>query len=312
MRSKAKSQPRRRAAPRREPAPASIAVVARRTGLSADTLRIWERRYGFPQPSRNAMGTRMYSSGDVARLVLISRALKSGYRPSEIVGESDSELERLLAKPTEEQAPPNDQVREIVDLVAGDEPARLRAALRRAAALAGARRFVAEIAAPLCDRVGELWASGELEIRQEHLFTERMRTELRNMTSTLEGGGRGLAVLATFQDERHSLGLEMAALYLATHGFDAHVLGPDLPPEEIARAARALGAAVVGLSVSDAANPRETEKQLALLQRSLPARVWVWVGGRGARAITTSNRRLATISDWSEVDREVMRLERGK
>lgn len=311
MPSKAK-QPSRRAPPNRE-APASIAVVSRRTGLSADTLRIWERRYGFPQPSRSASGTRMYSSGDVARLVLISRAVKSGYRPGEIVGESDQAIARLLDAPAREQAPPSDQVRELVELVSSDEPALLRAALRRAAALLGARRFVVEIASPLAAHVGERWAAGALEIRQEHLFTERLRAELRNIASILEGGGpRGVALLATFQQERHSLGLEMAALYLATHGFEPIVLGADLPPEEIARAARALDATVVGVSISDASSPREAEKQLHVLQRSLPQRIWVWVGGRGATSIRSSNRRLAIVSEWPDVDREVLRRERGK
>jgi methylmalonyl-CoA mutase cobalamin-binding subunit len=255
----------------------------------------------------------MYSSGDVARLVLISRALKSGYRPGEIVGESDHALAQLLEKPAREETRASDQVRELVDLVSSDEPARLRAALRRTAALLGARRFVVEVAAPLAARVGEMWAAGELEIRQEHLFTERLRTELRNLGSILEGGGsRGVALLATFQEERHSLGLEMAALYLATHGFEPIVLGADLPPEEIARAARALDAAVVGVSISDASSPRDAEKQLHVLQRSLPQRIWVWVGGRGATSIKSSNRRLAIVSEWPDVDREVSRLERGK
>ena len=32
----------------------SIAAVERDTGLSKDTLRVWERRYGFPSPGRDA------------------------------------------------------------------------------------------------------------------------------------------------------------------------------------------------------------------------------------------------------------------
>ena len=33
-----------------------IAAVERETGLAKDTLRVWEKRYGFPQPLRDASG----------------------------------------------------------------------------------------------------------------------------------------------------------------------------------------------------------------------------------------------------------------
>jgi len=31
----------------------NISAVERDTGLSKDTLRVWERRYGFPKPLRD-------------------------------------------------------------------------------------------------------------------------------------------------------------------------------------------------------------------------------------------------------------------
>ncbi|MFW9621935.1 MAG: MerR family transcriptional regulator, partial [Macromonas sp.] len=38
----------------------NIAAVERDTGLSKDVLRMWERRYGFPLPQRDAHGERLY------------------------------------------------------------------------------------------------------------------------------------------------------------------------------------------------------------------------------------------------------------
>ena len=61
---------------------ASIRVVANRTGIAADTLRVWERRYGFPKPERRPGGSRIYSEDDIARLRLLARALEAGFRPS--------------------------------------------------------------------------------------------------------------------------------------------------------------------------------------------------------------------------------------
>ena len=46
----------------------SIAAVERDTGLSKDTLRIWEKRYGFPLPTRDTQGERCYPMEQVERL----------------------------------------------------------------------------------------------------------------------------------------------------------------------------------------------------------------------------------------------------
>ncbi|NBW47360.1 MAG: MerR family transcriptional regulator, partial [Betaproteobacteria bacterium] len=59
----------------------SIASVERDTGLSKDTLRVWERRYGFPQPTRDALGERAYPLEQVERLRLVKRLLDAGHRP---------------------------------------------------------------------------------------------------------------------------------------------------------------------------------------------------------------------------------------
>ena len=43
----------------------AIRDVAERTGLAAGTIRMWEQRYGFPEPERTAAGYRLYSPSDV-------------------------------------------------------------------------------------------------------------------------------------------------------------------------------------------------------------------------------------------------------
>ena len=45
----------------------SISAVERDTGLSKDNLRVWERRYGFPNPQRDAFGERIYPLEQVDR-----------------------------------------------------------------------------------------------------------------------------------------------------------------------------------------------------------------------------------------------------
>jgi len=45
----------------------SIAAVERDTGLSKDSLRVWERRYGFPTPDRDVVGERSYPFDQVGQ-----------------------------------------------------------------------------------------------------------------------------------------------------------------------------------------------------------------------------------------------------
>src|SRR6478609_7318657 len=77
----------------------SIRVASRLTGVSSDTLRMWERRYGFPKPERNESQVRVYSDADIERLVLVSRALKAGFRSGEVIHRGTEELRGLLVSP---------------------------------------------------------------------------------------------------------------------------------------------------------------------------------------------------------------------
>ena len=142
----------------------SIRVTSRLTSIELDTLRVWERRYGFPRPERTAGGGRLYVREDIEALRLIRQALQQGYRPSEVVGKPSSELVRLL---TETSGTPVAVARvaptvgTLIDAIRRDDLAALRAELRQAAVLLGPKRFVVEVAHPACVQVGERWAKGQ-------------------------------------------------------------------------------------------------------------------------------------------------------
>jgi MerR family transcriptional regulator, light-induced transcriptional regulator len=74
----------------------SISAVENETGLSKDTLRAWERRYGFPSPSRDAKGDRRYPAQQVERLRKIKRLVDNGFRPSKVIA-SEAPLDRAPA-----------------------------------------------------------------------------------------------------------------------------------------------------------------------------------------------------------------------
>jgi DNA-binding transcriptional MerR regulator len=265
--------------------PLTIGAVARATGLSTDTLRVWQKRYGFPAPERKASGHRLYSPGDVRRLRRISEALSRGHRPAQVVPMAEVRLQSLLtetvgpAAVSETMAFPS-----LLPMVRRHDGAALSAILFAEAARLGPIEFLRRRVAPLIEEVGEAWAFGEIGIHHEHFFSERLSDVLRTIRLPYERTVKGPRItLATFPGETHALGLQMAALVAAVSGLEPHLLGTDLPVAEIASAVRSRRSAAVGVSVSVSTAGSSTRDQLAQLRRAMSSALPILVGGRGAR-----------------------------
>ena len=260
----------------------SIAAVERDTGLSKDTLRVWERRYGFPAPARNANGERLYPQEQLERLRLIRRLLDGGHRPARIVAASIEELaglvETLRSESVDLQAPEHDPT--LLQSVCLHRTTELAAGLRRALMKQGLQRFVVETLAPLATAVGEAWMRGEVLVAEEHLFTEQVQNLLRGAIGAHAGsGGRPRVLLTTLPDELHVLGLLMAEAMLVPEGVCCTSLGTRTPLADIRAAALAGEFDVVALSFSLAYPTRQAVDDLLELRASLPPHVALWAGG---------------------------------
>ena len=73
-----------------------IQIVARRTGLSVDVIRAWERRYNAVTPTRTETGRRLYSNNDVKKLTLLSRAISAGRRIGDVASLSINDLTQVI------------------------------------------------------------------------------------------------------------------------------------------------------------------------------------------------------------------------
>lgn len=81
-----------------------IGAVAKLTGLTDHTIRVWERRYGTVVAERSASGRRVYSSADVEKLGLLKTLTDQGIAISQIADNSAEEL-RALARDLASAAP---------------------------------------------------------------------------------------------------------------------------------------------------------------------------------------------------------------
>lgn len=257
----------------------SISAVERDTGLSKDTLRVWERRYEFPLPGRDPHGERVYSAEQVEKLRAIKKLIDRGQRPGKLIGLSLEELRQRSETTAAAADHPADLV-EIVGLVKMQRVDALRQALRQSIVRQGLTRFMLETAAPLNDLVGEAWMRGELEVFEEHLYTEVMQGALRSAIAGIPAERRPpRIVLTTLPNEQHALGLLMAEGMFALDGATCVSLGTQTPVWDIVQAAQAHRADVVALSVSVAYPANQAVEALADLRAKLPAHVALWVGG---------------------------------
>lgn len=266
----------------------SIAAVERETGIAKDTLRVWEKRYGFPQPLRDASDDRRYPFDQVQRLKRIRRLLDAGYRPGKIVHLDDVALDdfldsvNYLSKTDVMPASSVQLLEPMLQLIETHRDAELRETMQLQLMRTGLAGFVHDIAAPLTTAVGEAWAQGRFEIFEEHLYTEVVTNVLRRNLEAVrrtDSDARPKVLLTTVPQELHGLGLLMVESLLTLEECTCISLGTQTPLSDIVRAAAACDADVVALSYTNVHSAAVVHRSLSDLRQALPGQTWIWVGG---------------------------------
>jgi len=286
----------------------SIGSLAKATGVPVETLRTWEQRYGFPVAERKPSGHRVYALSNVARLRRIADAIARGHRAGTVVGATEAELERLMSAtasaPVAGPMPLNpslSSVDQLLAAVAAFDTERLTAALWSDWGRLGPIGFLEQTVAPLIERVGREWEAGRMEIRHEHFVSERLGDVMRAIRLPLDLSSAGPTVVcATLPGESHAIGLQMVALLLSSSGLRVLYLGTEVPPPELGRLARELGARAVAISVSAAADGAAVKRHLTRLRDAMPRQVQLLVGGRGAPAGRAD---IVTFDDFTALER---------
>jgi len=282
----------------------NISAVERETGLSKDVLRMWERRYGFPKPGRDDNGERQYTPGDIGKLRAMKRLMDVGLRPGKIIGLS---LEELNAMADARQPARRDQIapaleRDVLAMLQTHDATALQHALANLMMRQGLQKFVLETITPLNRAVGDAWMRGELQVFEEHLYTEQLHVALRAAINAFpRQAGMPRVLLTTFPSEQHGLGLLMVEAMMVPEGAQCISLGPQTPLEDIRRAAIAHKVHIVALSFSSAFPVRQATDGLATLRRQLPAQVTLWAGGEMTRRVRKTMPGVVLIPDLASI-----------
>jgi DNA-binding transcriptional MerR regulator len=255
-----------------------IGELSRRTGVSAELLRAWERRYGLLRPSRTEGGFRLYSAADERRVSLMRSHLQQGMSAAEAArltlteanGDGRAQNEPLLQR----------RVHELREALNDLDESAAQSTLDSVLAEFAPETVLSDLVLPYLRELGERWASGEASVGQEHFASQLLRGRLLGLARGWDRGAGPRALLACAPGEQHDLGLIAFGLALRARGWRITYLGQDTPLEALAETARSLGPQAIVIA---ATSPDHLSRSGAELRR-LVSTAKVWLAGPGASA----------------------------
>jgi MerR family transcriptional regulator, light-induced transcriptional regulator len=255
-----------------------IGALSRRSGVSPELLRAWERRYGLLKPTRSAGGLRLYSAADLERVRAMQQHLAEGLAAAEaaaLAAEAEPRADQAVAfSPAAAQ-------RDLDGSLSGFDEARAHAVLDELLATATLDSILSDVLIPFLRELGERWERGEITVAQEHFASSMLRGRLLGLARGWDRGIGPRVLLSCAPGERHDLGLIAFGLALRARGFRILYLGADTPIESVAQTARAARPDVIVVSAVSA----ELFKEIAGEVRELAAKYPVYLGGAGATAV---------------------------
>lgn len=262
----------------------SIKAIASLTGLGAETLRAWERRYQAIVPGRNESGRRFYSQQDLERLILLANLTRRGHAISKVSALDSEQLQKLLNSSDEKAFEQSFFTDQIVEALTEYRIDRCEQLLKRGLIASEPLAYIRDILAPTLNYVGQLWHEEKLNVAQEHMFSacvKRILLSMVNIRHSLSGNRPGI-LFATPSGEPHEFGILMCCLLAAEQDFNCYYLGADVPADDMMDAARKLKVDVIVLSLLKCPPEAATLDELNKIVAGRDAeKVAVWLGGKG-------------------------------
>jgi DNA-binding transcriptional MerR regulator/methylmalonyl-CoA mutase cobalamin-binding subunit len=269
----------------------AIKIVAKRTGLSAHVIRIWEKRYGAVEPDRTGTNRRLYSDDQVERLSLLREVTQKGHSIGRVATLPTEKLRELSRQSDGSGLHPADTrnggatasalLDESIEAMKSLDSHALDETLKRGAIALGAHGLLQRVVAPLAQAIGELWRDGIITAAHEHLATAVLRSFLGHVAKPFAGTDNApVLVVTTPAGQLHELGAMLVGSAAANLGWRVTYLGASLPAPEIVGAVRQKRARAVALSIVYPEDDPMLAGELTQLRESLSPEVAILVGGR--------------------------------
>ena len=271
----------------------NLKAVIQMTGLSADTLRAWERRYHLPKPERTPGGQRLYSQRDISILKWLMTRQSEGMSISnavglwnELVDNGNDPLKQersAMASPVNnfsngEMNPSLDNLREqwkqaclIFDESLADQIANY------AFAITSPEIACKEIYMKGMFELGEGWDQGEVTVQQEHFASGLAVRRLGSLISSTPPSNRNETILMCCPPgEEHSLSGDYLTFLLRRHGYKVIDLGAKTPIAELKETVLKIQPELVVLYAQQLTSAAQLKRTAEALTTIVP----VGIGGR--------------------------------
>jgi methanogenic corrinoid protein MtbC1 len=244
-------------------------AVVQETGVSAATLRAWERRYGVPEPDRTGSNYRLYSEREIALIRWLKERVDAGLSISQAVelyrrmvdGESVKTTLPLMTNGNHQVPSFLESRKRLVEAFLHFDEREAERLLNELFALYTIEDVLSEVIHPAMVTIGEMWHNGEIGIPTEHFasaYVERKIMALINAQPTNHDAP--LIVSGCAPHEQHELGILLVSLFLRRTGLRVLYLGQNVPLVDLQAALETLRPAMLALSAST------EESALALVQ----------------------------------------------
>ena len=275
-----------------------IKVVSNRTGLSLYVIRAWEKRYSAVKPFRTETNRRLYSTEDIQKLQLLSKAIRLDHKIGTIANLSTDELENLINEDDREnlkadpintdlqqKKSPDIFIETFMNNVSSLDSASLNSILKEASIVLSNQELLGKVIAPIIYQIGDKWRVGEIRVSHEHIASLVIRDFLTNLRNTNQVNVNTPGILiGTPRSNVHELGALLIAAMAAIEGWKVTYLGPDLPAEEIVSVANNKNIKVVCISLVFPYSDPIIVSELKTLGSYLSQDTKLIVGGRAANS----------------------------
>lgn len=251
------------------------------TGIKADTIRIWERRYNILSPNRTPTNRRWYNDDDLKKLINISVLYHNGIKISKIAGMSESEIETKTASVSEDSKTSDDIISTIVAAMNAFDEAAVSELILRSVINRGFEKTFSELLFPLLNKVGIMWQTGTLDLSTEHFITALLRNRLIYAAEALPPGWKagGKKVLMYLPEgEYHELGLLYYSYVIKKKGHRVLYLGQSTPFDSVIHTSATWNPEIIITGIQTELHTSDPEEYLRKLS-AVPGKQKIYAGG---------------------------------
>jgi DNA-binding transcriptional MerR regulator len=238
----------------------NIGVVARMTGIPENTLRVWERRYGFPKSFRTDGGHRLFSPHEVARIKWVKQQTDAGMQISNAIRALEQTEQNGLfpdfssdagipsSNTSVDEASSNALQEHLFQALTQHDEMKANQVIREALASYSIEDLIFRVIAPLFTEIGEAWRNAQIDIATEHFATNHLRRQLLMwLQSAPPAYPVRPIVLACAPEELHEGGLIMLAVLLRRLRWPILYLGQSVDFPDLARFVKETNPALIVL-----------------------------------------------------------------